>query len=160
MKLIKLTQGFSATIDDNMEERVSYFRWCVQESTPDIRYYAVTNMWKGSKELKLYMHQLIMGTPIDKVIDHKNGDGLDNRVENLRICSYQQNSLNSRCRSGCTSKYRGVSWYKFYNKWTVYISINRKHTSIGNFENEVDAALAYNEKAIKYHGEFARLNII
>lgn len=94
--------------------------------------------------------------PIER-IDHINGDTKDNRIENLRLATHSQNMQNSKIPVTNKSGYKGVSWYKNYNKWIAQISVNNKKINLGYFENVVDAANAYVQAAKKYHGEFARI---
>lgn len=89
-------------------------------------------------------------------VDHINNNPLDNRKINLRICNRSQNLINRRLLGFNTSGFRGVS--KFRNKWQAYINYDRKRIHLGHFENKTDAAKAYNIAALKYHGEFVRLN--
>jgi hypothetical protein len=94
-------------------------------------------------------------------VDHKNHNGLDNRRNNLRICNDSENNRNGRKpRNGNTSQYKGVVLYERYNKtkWRVQITVNNKVLHVGHYLTELEAALAYNEADIKYHGEFACLN--
>lgn len=107
-----------------------------------------------------YLHTLIMETPKGKFTDHINGDRLDNRKENLRICTSYENSLNTVSRSNSTSKYKGV--YKHSqntHRWVMQIKYDGGvYTSCHSSQKE--AALAYNEKAKELHREYARLNIV
>jgi len=95
-----------------------------------------------------------------KDIDHKNHDHFDNTNENLRIVTTSQNCANKRKLAICTSKYKGVCWAEWANKWRVKIEVRGNLIHIGYFKNEIEAAKAYNEATIKYFGEFALLNII
>lgn len=114
--------------------------------------------WKTKKTVIL--HRLIMDAPDGMVIDHINHDTLDNRKSNLRICTHQQNIMNSRKRKGNnTSKYKGVSYDKKH-KWRMKITKDGISTDISGFDTEEDAARAYNEYAKMLHGEFAYLNDI
>lgn len=96
---------------------------------------------------------LYYGEYCDAEIDHINGVKSDNRIDNLRSCTKSQNMANVGKRSGTSSSYKGVSWHKRYNKWTVAARIH-----LGNFDSEEDAAKAYDKAVSKIHGEFARLN--
>ena len=94
-------------------------------------------------------------------VDHINSNRLDNRIVNLRWCSHQQNMHNqSKTTKKTSSKYKGVCWDKQNGKWTVNIKKDNVQQHIGRFDNERDAAIAYNEKAIELFGNFAKLNVI
>lgn len=111
-------------------------------------------------EKGFYFHREILGFPTGE-IDHKNGDGLDNRRENLRVCSRLENNRNQRkSKRPLTSKYKGVSWDKKSKKWLAHISIMNKCKYLGVFSDEWEAALAYNKAAEEKFGEFACLNEI
>ena len=94
--------------------------------------------------------------PEDQV-DHINGNRTDNRIENLRAASNQQNQHNKHTGYG-TSQYKGVSWHKRDKVWRADIRINGKRISLGSFKNETDAANAYNDACLKHFGEYARPN--
>lgn len=110
------------------------------------------------------MHRVILERVLNRklerheLVDHKNGDPLDNRRENLRLATPQQNThnrgINPRNRCG----FKGVMWRKDRNKWLAKITISGQFIHLGLFEDILDAAKAYNEAAIKYFGEFANLN--
>jgi hypothetical protein len=92
--------------------------------------------------------------------DHINGDGLDNRKINLRICTPSQNLMNRGVPINNKTGHKGVSYDKRVNKFKVQIRLNKKNITVGYFYNINDAARAYNAYAVKYYGEFAQLNII
>ena len=106
------------------------------------------------------MHREILKCPKGLFIDHINRNGLDNRKNNLRVCSKSQNMMNTLIPKNNTSGYKGVSWSKRDKKWMAYIKIKNKFNNLGYFNIKEQAALAYNDAAKKYHGEFARLNKI
>jgi hypothetical protein len=93
-------------------------------------------------------------------VDHIDRNKTNNQVSNLRYATVSQNNANRCKRANTSSSYLGVSWSKKNNKWQTCISLNRKNIHIGYFENEHDAARAYNDKALELHGEFANLNEI
>lgn len=105
----------------------------------------------------VYLHRLIMGEPPNDV-DHRNGDGLDNRRCNLRSTTHALNLANQRPQVGRSSRFKGVSWYRSRARWESYIKVDGKKRRIGYFADEIDAARAYNEAALEAWGEFARLN--
>ena len=106
------------------------------------------------------LHRFIMNTPKGFHTDHINGNKLDNRKLNLRICTPQQNQFNSRKHKINTSKYKGVSWYKRDSCWRAYVNLNRRQLHLGYFDKEIDAVKAYNEKAEEIYGNFACINSI
>lgn len=105
------------------------------------------------------IHKLIMDTPEGFVVDHKNRNGLDNRKENLRVCTSAENSRNRIANKGNRFGYKGVA-EAFNGKYIAQIGFDGKKYYGGTFDTVIEAAIAYNNLAIKYHGEFARLNEI
>ena len=105
------------------------------------------------------MHWDIIGKPRNKFeTDHINGDRLDNRKINLRICTRSQNNMNKGIQKNNNSGFKGVVFFK--GKWMAHIQINNRNIYLGVFDNIKDAAQAYNEAAIRYHKRFAVLNKI
>ncbi|MHC4343575.1 MAG: AP2 domain-containing protein [Planctomycetota bacterium] len=106
------------------------------------------------------MHRAIIEAPYPLVVDHINHNGIDNRKANLRAVTQAQNILNRvhKKRPNSHSRYRGVSRHIRRNKWAVQICYNGRHKTVGYFQNEIEAAKAYDEAARKYHKEFAVLN--
>jgi hypothetical protein len=110
------------------------------------------------KEPTILLHRLLMGAEKHEKIDHINGDGLDNRRKNLRITNYSGNNKNAKIRKDNTSGYKGVHLSK--GKYIARIQVNGKRLQLGTFNSAKEAALAYNKKAKKVHGRFAKLNEI
>jgi hypothetical protein len=114
-------------------------------------YYNKTNM---------LLHRFILNVDKKYTIDHINHNGLDNRKCNLRICTFEENLKNKKMYKNNTSGCKGVFFDKATKKWRTIIGNDKKIISVGYFDNKIDAVMAYNKAAIKYHGEFANLNII
>lgn len=119
--------------------------------------YVVNDTGKGPTRKVWFLHRDIMGNPEGMVVDHINGDKLDNRKCNLRICTVRENVINSGSKGGA-SQYKGVSWDKDRQKWLAQIKNHRESIFIGRFDLEEEAARAYDEKAKELHREFAWLN--
>ena len=89
-------------------------------------------------------------------IDHINGNGMDNRISNLREATKNQNGHNSKISKRNTSGVKGITWHKYKQKWHATLNANYKRIHIGYFDNLELAELAINEARTKYHGDFAR----
>ncbi len=109
----------------------------------------------NNKRRKVAMHQEIMPCNAGMNIDHINGDKLDNRRKNLRICTPQQNQFNSKRRSG---RFKGVFFESDRKKWKAAIGHNGKVINLGRYDTAIEAAIAYNKAAKKYFGKYASLN--
>lgn len=145
---------YVAIVDDADFDRVNQYRWCAMPTKGPI--YAVR--FEGQKCIT--MHEFVLGVKTKMpavVIDHKDGDGLNNSRSNIRVTNQSNNLLNSKPRGWKT--FKGVCATK-HGTFKAAITVNHKRVYIGSFKTEIDAALAYNEAALKYHGEFARLNVI
>lgn len=99
-----------------------------------------------------------MDAPKGLSVDHINGNRSDNRCSNLRICTHAENMANMRGHKNSTSKFKGVSWSNTFKKWEVKICHKYKKMHLGLFNDEKEAAKAYNKKAIELRGNFAFLN--
>lgn len=149
---IPLTQGQVALIDDEDWDLVSEFKWFAQKDKKT--YYA-----RRANRPKVLLHRFILQAKVGQKVDHIKGNWLDNRRENLRIATSSQNQWNQQAYSQRgSSKFKGVSLYRPYSKWLACIRVNNKRIHLGYFKDEKEAALAYNEAALEYFGEFARLN--
>lgn len=150
---IALSRGKIALIDDEDFDIVDEFQWRAQQNQ-DGRWYAMA--W-NPYPIFVLMHRHIIGANKDEWVDHRNGDGLDNRKANLRICTPSENAA-SAGPTGVTSNFKGVYWEKSREKWHVKIMKNGHRHFIGRFDSEVEAAKAYDGAAFELFGEFAYLN--
>lgn len=156
-KLIPLRGGHFAIVSNVDFSELLKFKWLlvVCKHTNYAR--------RFDSETKKYvsMHRQILGLTDPKILtDHKNGNGLDNRRENLRPCNAEENARNQRISKRNTSGFKGVSWKDADLRWQAKIRFKNKSIHLGHFKSVIEAARAYNEAAKKYHGEFARLNEI
>jgi len=150
-KSIPLTRGKFALVDDDDYEYLNQWKWHLKKG------YALRS--KNDKP-RIIMHRLIMNTPLGMETDHINHNKLDNRKENLRICTNNENHYNLKMRKNNSTGYKGVCLKRKTNKYFAQICHNYKDIHLGYFASPMDAAKAYNEAAIKYYGKFANLNII
>jgi hypothetical protein len=130
---------------------------------PDGGWREWTNPKTGKVERKrrtttLALHRLIMNPPKGMMVDHINGDGLDNRRANLRVCTNAENGRNQRLSKNNKSGYKGVSWFKRDKKWRSKIKHEGKSRCIGLFDCPEKAARAYDAVAKELFGEYANLN--
>jgi len=148
MKLIELSQGRFAKIDDEDWEKVSQFKWHYNNG------YAKT--WSKGKRIR--MHRLIMSAPDGVNVDHIDHDTLNNQRLNLRLCTVTQNNQNLNMRKDNTSGYKGVTLDKSTGHWKPLLYVDGEPFSFGCYKEKHHAALAYDLWATDLHGEFASTN--
>lgn len=155
---IPLGHGRETVVDaDFFEASAKHHSWHLRKCRWRDGAYAMTRI-EGRTVL---MHRLIMNAPRGDrrvVVDHINRDGLDNRRENLRICTVAENMRNTRARFASTSPYKGVYWHAGDEKWAAEIQVDGKKVHLGKYNDERAAAVIHNLAAAVYHGEFANLN--
>ena len=165
-KVIPVSRGLFAVVDAEDFVPVSSYKWCAfvgnhRNGVP--LHYAMHNIPRRRGETrreKLFMHHLVLGVSKKNKVDHVNGDGLDNRKENLRLITPSLNMANSRKRLAETSsRFKGVCWFVPQKKWRASIMRDRKRTFLGYFDNEEDAARAYDKEAVRLFGDYARTNL-
>jgi AP2 domain/HNH endonuclease len=147
-----LPGGFSTVVDDDDLARILPVKWSTF-ITAGCRY--ANGSVAGRTVL---LHRFITSAPDGLEVDHRDGDGLNNQRINLRFCTHALNLANQRPRTGCSSKFKGVSFDKRKKKWEAYIMVNQKRSRMGWFNDEEEAARAYDVAAIAAWGEFARPN--
>lgn len=159
-RLIALSKHLVAIVDADDYEWLSQWKWFATRLKSGNTYYAEQYWYsegRGHKG-KQAMHRVIMNPEPGYQVDHINGNGLDNRRVNLRICTPRQNSCNVAPQPGKSSRFKGVGWCKRSKKWRARIRDNGKFKELGEYTDEMDAARAYDKAAREIQGEFAWLN--
>lgn len=153
MKVIKLTQGKVALVDNadfKWLNQWKWYAWCANKNT---------NLFYAKRTKKgILMHRVILNAKKNELTDHKDRNGLNNQRNNIRECSKGQNAANRTSKPNSSSKYLGVCFDKRTGKWVAQMDSHCKHYFLGRYFIERDAAIAYNKKAKKLHGKFANLN--
>lgn len=156
MKLLQTFKNCIIKVDDEDYKWLSQYKWYCSNG------YAQRYNGKGERPYLIRMHREIMeyyGYDIrDLMVDHKNGNPLDNRKSNLRVATHSQNLINRGKPVHNTSGYKGVSFRKSENCYEAYITVRKKRIRLGLFDDIIKAAKAYDYAALKYHKEFAVLN--
>ena len=155
MKTIPLGNGGNIIIDDCDFEDVSRFHWHKNRGNYPVRF-------EGNARLPgrkcIYLHRSLMPPPPRKWVDHVNGNKLDNRRENLRICKPRENCRNKKGVKNTSSQYKGVCKCKRTGRWAASIGVDFKTIWLGRHSTEEEAARAYDAAAKEHHGDFALLN--
>ncbi len=160
-KILASNELIFILVDDEDYERVKWYKWHVARYKNGNIAHIKTNIKISKGKYKsIYLHRFILNYEGSSMIDHKDGNPVNNQKENLRFVDHQQNKQNSRKHYNSKSKYKGPNWREDLQKWQSHIRVDGYLLSLGTFENEIDAALAYNKAAIKHFGVYARLNEI
>lgn len=144
-----------ALVDDEDYDILKGHKWY-----PSGRY-LVANFYDPQatgRQKQMLMHRYIVDAKSGVVLDHINGDGLDNRKVNLRICTQAENSYNRNIGSKSESGFKGVNWHR--GRWQAKIKVKGKWMYLGRYHDKIKAALAYNKAAIYHFGQFANINNI
>lgn len=161
MKKIPLTRGQFALVDDDDYAELSGYKWYATKSPNawyahrQFRHNTIKNKKGQGKQIYVSMHRQIMKAPKSKNIDHKNGNGLDNRKSNLRFCTHAENMRNQKTMS---CGYKGLRKTPDGKKWGVQICVDGVRHNLGLFTSQKAAAKEYDKLAKLLHGEFAALN--
>lgn len=168
---VPLPGGLVALVDDQDAERVLTHRWHTKRKSADpTKVYVQRTVrlepGRRGRKTSLALHRFILDAPEGLFVDHRNGDPLDNRRENLRICTVRENSTNIvSSKNRKAGGFKGVSWNRNAGKWEAYIGAGavgpngrRRRMYLGLFADPADAARAYDAAAALHFGEFAALN--
>jgi HNH endonuclease/AP2 domain len=141
--------------DSALLDKATHAHW---HDRPSKHYMVVRGYGRGGKQTG--MHRMVLGSTAE-IVDHINGNGLDNRRANLRDATKSQNQQNrKRPNKNNKSGYKGVYWHGTASKWVAAITVESKFHGLGLYEKKEEAALAYNVAALRLYGEFAALNQI
>jgi hypothetical protein len=146
--VVHLTQGKLAVIDKR-DAWVTKWKWSYHHTG-----YAFRNCRVAGKKRMVLMHRLIMNAPADLYVDHRDGDGLNNRRTNLRLCTNSQNQMNRHVVRSASGR-KGVTWNKSVQKWQASIKKDRRSYYLGCFSSLDEAEAAYLSAAAEMFGEFA-----
>ena len=160
MKTIPLTQGKFAIVDNEDFDFLSQWKWAAHHDHNTwyaVRSEKISDGAEYGKRQLIRMHRVILNAPEKTAVDHKNGDGLDNRRSNLRLATQEQNLWNQRRSRRNTSGFKGVSFHKPKKRWRATITANGRQITIGAFKTKEAAYEAYKQAARILHGEFANV---
>lgn len=156
MKTMQLNHEQVALLDDGDYDRVVSRGWYAAWDKHAKSYVAYS-----TDRPRVALHRFILSVRDSTPVDHANGNRLDNRRQNLRLCTKSQNAMNQRKQQRpTTSRYKGVNFDTRSGKWRVTVGFNGRRVHLGYYDDEAEAALAYNVAAIKLFGKFARPNPI
>lgn len=165
--LIELTQGQHALVDASDFVWLSQWKWYAHKDTSrQCHYRAVRKSPRDEnyKQQDIFMSRVIMGEPNGVQIDHEDHNPLNNRRYNLRPSTATQNMCNRRKAHGKSSRFKGVAWHEKRGSraaaWVARITVNKKQIHLGYRDTEEAAAELYRIAAIKYHGEFACVDMV
>lgn len=155
---VKLKNNHTLLIDDADWNLVKNFKWTAHKKPPNNCYYAIATDYSSGKKKTIYLHNLLINKPSAFTIDHINGDGLDNRRQNIRLATKSQNAGNQKLRANNKTGFKGVCFHKQHKLYMATIKVNYKGIHLGYFKTPESAAKAYDKAAIKHFGKFAKLN--
>jgi hypothetical protein len=151
--------GKYVVVVDSVDAELAELSWCVRVDKNT--QYASRAIWKDGKRRTEYLHREVLKRKLERDllptegVDHIDGDGLNNRRDNLRVATHAQNLRNRGKNKNNKSGYKGVYWHKATKKWKAQIKVNGKEKYLGLFDNPEDAHKAYCEAAKELHGKFA-----
>lgn len=157
-KEIPLTKGMVAIVDIDKYEELSKYKWYAQKG--NYTFYPARRYRENGRRYLMLMSRYVMGCHYGDgiIVDHKNRNGLDNRIVNLRLATRSINNLNCKLRVDNKSGFRGVGWDKQHKKWVAQIRINKTTKKCGRYQTPWEAAIAFDRVAYIYRGDNAQLN--
>jgi hypothetical protein len=154
MKEMQSTKGFVILVDDKDYIWLSQWKWCANTAK-----WPYPIRFERNGRGRIFMHKEIMQPPDDIEVDHIDGNVNNNQRHNLRLCTHSQNMQNIHKNTAEHSGYKGVCWSKRDKVYRSYIRTTDGWKHLGNFKDELDAAMCYNVAALQYFGEFASINV-
>jgi len=155
-KQIPLTQGKFAIVDDEDYEYLSQWLWYAIRHKGYFYASRANSIKANGVKKNILMHRVILNAQEDMLVDHENGNTLDNRKSNLRQASHCENMRNRKIQSNNTSGFRGVSFHKLSKKWHAKISVNGYPKSLGYYETPKEASMVYEKEAERIYGKYRR----
>lgn len=151
--------GHVALVDPEDAERVRAYRWTYWRDQRGYEY-AQRVVKKNGKQRQILMHRFILDiTDRHVLVDHEDHNGLNNRRSNIRVADHKRNQYNRGSNPGTSSRFKGVSWDRSAGKWAVRYQVNKVRHYLGTFDDEIEAARAYDTAVAALHGAFARPNL-
>lgn len=153
------TKGVYAYVDAHLYDYVMQWRWGAMRSTKEHPWYLFFKLTLDGKKQLVGLHHLVMGVPPAFMLDHKNGNTLDNRARNLRPCTLQNNGFNRKKHRNNTSGYMGVCWHRQSKAWRGSVTYQNKRYYVGRHSTDkAYVAWLRDMLAAKLFGEFATFN--
>ena len=150
---IPLRNGVSTSLDDEDYARAKDFRWHKTANG-----YVAGTVVEGGVRRRVYLHRWLLDAQPGQLVDHLDGNPLNNRRTNLRLATRSQNQANRRRNRTSRSRYKGVTWHQGQQRWMARLQVNGRRITIGYFADPLQAAYEYDAFARAYFGEYARLN--
>jgi HNH endonuclease len=159
VKIIRLSRGEMALVPDEWFEELNKHKWHAQKGGHTL--YAASRVKNADgRSVKIYMHRVILNAPKGVRIDHIDGNGLNNQLDNLRFATHAENEANRGKNKNNKSGFKGVSWSKRRRKWLAQIGFEGKQINLGCRYDIYEAVKLRNDAALKLHGKFAVLETI
>jgi hypothetical protein len=154
--VLELSKGYKATVDADCPEWVKNKKWCVTRTNDCTKFYAIASIKENGKRKTLLLHRALLNAQKGQIVDHINGDSLDNRLCNLRFCNVSQNGANSKPKKN--KRFKGIYFRKDRNSWIARVVFNYKKIYVGEYKSEEMAAAAYDVAAKIVFKEFCKTN--